>query len=168
MRSPQAEAVLEAQDESLEAIVAELDERVGRGRYVVVMTADHGQSPIPEELGGLRIDRYQLHDDLNEAFDDAVEAVHPSDLFLDLERPEISVEEMARFIGGYRYRDGLPEDVDEDDVAPELLDRRVFAAALPGEWLAALSPAEIEALGPGSHPEGDLMSPPDLETFPAS
>ena len=167
MRSPQAEAVLEAQDRSLDAIVAELDARVGRGKYVMVMTADHGQSPIPEDKGGLRIDRYQLHDDLNGAFDDAVEAVHPSDVFLDPDGPAVSLEEMARFIGAYRYSDGLPEDLDEGSVPPEVLDRRVFAAALPGRWLAALTAEQVEDLGPGEYPEGDLTSPPRLLAFDA-
>jgi hypothetical protein len=169
MVSPQSEAVLREQDRVLEDIVAVLDRRVGRGRYVVALTADHGQTPQPDVVSGLRIDRGELFDDLNAAFDGVVAAVHPTDLYLDLGAPEIgsvSVEDMARFIGGYRYGDGLPEGTDTERIDPELLDRRVFAAALPGEWLASLTPEEVEALGSGDYPEGDLTSPPRLAAFP--
>jgi arylsulfatase A-like enzyme len=167
MLAPQTREVFEAQDRALDDLVRTLDARLGPDRYVLMLTADHGQSPIPEEAGGLRIDRYELHDDLNAAFDGVVEAVHPTDAFIDPERIEdVSVEEVARFIGAYRYEDGLPDAVDPATVPPDVRTRRVFAAALPGAWLASLSPEQVASLGPGDFPEGDLHSPPSLSSFP--
>jgi arylsulfatase A-like enzyme len=167
MSAPQSREVFEAQDRTLDDLVRTLDARLGPDRYVLVMTADHGQSPIPESAGGLRIDRYELHDDLNAEFDDVVEAVHPTDMYVDPERAdEVSLEDIARFIGGYRYEDGLPDAVDPNTVAAGDRIRRVFAAALPGDWLMALTPEQVASLGPGDYPEGDLTSVPSLDVVP--
>ena len=169
MLAEETREVFVAQDRALDELVRTLDARLGPDGYVVALTADHGQSPIPERAGGLRIDRYELHDDLNATFDDVVEAVHPTDAFVNLEAFEgsdVSLEEVARFIGDYRYEDGLPDEVDPGTLDPSLRTERVFAAALPGEWLASLTPEQVAGLGPGDFPEGDLHSPPALETFP--
>ena len=163
MSTPPVRRVLREQDVVLRRLVRTLDQRVGRGRYVLALTADHGQTPLPEESGGLRIDRFELLDDLTEAFGPVVEAVHPGEVYLDLEEVEdrgTSVELIARFIGGYRYRDGLPDGTDTASIPAELLDRRVFAGAIPGPYLETLAPADLAALGDGDYPEGDLTSPP--------
>jgi predicted AlkP superfamily pyrophosphatase or phosphodiesterase len=168
MLGPESEDVLRAQDRALGELLGVLDEKVGEGRYVVAVTADHGQTPRPDHSGGLRIDRNQLSEDLDDVFGDVIEAVHPSDLYLDMEavREEgTSVETIARFVADYRYRDGLPEGVDEDDVSPDLLNQRVFAAAVPGSFLDDLTPEQIRALGPGRYPESDLTSPPGIRSL---
>ena len=160
--------VLRAQDRFLAELLDLLDRRVGRERYVLAVTADHGLTPRPDVMGGLRIDRYRLFEDLNEVFGGVVEAVHPSDLYLDMEhvREEgLSVETIARFVADYRYGDGLPEGIDEDEVPSSLLNRRVFAAAVPGTVVTALSGREIRALGPGRYPESDLTSPPVIRSL---
>lgn len=169
MLGPEAGDVLRAQDAVVADLVTELDRKVGRGRYVVALTADHGQTPRPDTSGGLRIDRYRLMDDLNDAFGDVVEAVHPSDLYLDmaaLREEDVSVDTIARFVGDYRYADGLPDGIDEDEVPPGLLNRRVFAAALPGTFVEEMTGDEIARLGPGRYPECDLTSPPTIPSLP--
>jgi predicted AlkP superfamily pyrophosphatase or phosphodiesterase len=155
MLSEEVETVLEVQDRILRGLVETLDRRVGMGRYVLAMTADHGQTPTPEAVGGLRIDRYALMQDLDGEFGGIVEALHPSDLFLAGDA-EVSLEEVARFIGDYRYRDALPLGMSAG-VPGDLLDERVFAAALPGSFLEQLSPEEVAELGPGSYPEAGIV-----------
>ncbi|MGH2710357.1 MAG: alkaline phosphatase family protein [Actinomycetota bacterium] len=160
MTSGRFETVWRTQDRTIGAIVDELDRRVGRGRYVVAVTADHGQSPMPEEADGLRLDRFVLNDNLNALFG-GIETVQPSDVFLETEALEdADLEAMARHIGGLTFGDVIPDGLDRSDVPVELLAVRVFAAALPGPFLASLSEAEIDALGPGRYPEGDLTSAP--------
>lgn len=162
MQSRQFRTVWRTQDRVFGELVRVLDRRIGRGRYVLAITADHGQTPMAENYGGLRIDRFQMAADVDAAFG-VVETVQPSDLYVDpdaFEDSGISLEEIARFIGDYRYREGMPAGFDEDRLPSELLDRRVFAAALPGPFLGSLTNAEINALGPGRYAEGDLTSAP--------
>lgn len=165
MESRQFETVWRTQDRSFGDLVRALDRRIGKGRYVLAITADHGQTPIAENYGGLRIDRFELAADTDALFG-VVQAAQPSDMYVDLEELEdrgLSLEEIARYIGDYRYREGIPSGFDPEQLPAELLDRRVFAAALPGPFLASLSHGEIEALGPGRYAEGDLTSVPPTD-----
>ncbi|HEX2031209.1 MAG TPA: alkaline phosphatase family protein [Actinomycetota bacterium] len=166
MASREVREVLAAQDAALERLIGLVEARAGRGRYVVALTADHGQSPIPVTRGGVRIDRFELERDIDDFFGaDIVEAVHPSDIYLrmDVLREEgVRVADVARFIGDYRYEDGIPDGTDTDGIPERTLRSRVFAGALPGSYVAALSPGEIEALGPSRYAQGDLTTPPRL------
>ena len=57
MVASEEEFVLRAQDRVLEQLVVALDRKVGRNNYVLGITADHGQTPMPETVGGFRIPR---------------------------------------------------------------------------------------------------------------
>lgn len=164
MESPSEGDVIRAADRALARLVDALDREVGRGRYVLAVTADHGQTPNPATTGGLRVDRYALAADVEARFGAGiVTEVHPSQLFLDREAARaagVRVWDVARFIGDYRYGDGIPAGTDVEGLPASVLNRRVFAAAIPGPFLAGLSPDEIDRLGPGSYPEGDLSTPP--------
>ena len=163
MVSPEEEEVLRMQDRLLGQIVDTLDREVGKGEWVLAYTADHGQTPLPETTGGLRIHPDVLGGDVNTYFGrKIVQKVTPSGLFLDREAMDaagITLEEVARFVGEYRYGDGLPKDADRSKIPEEELERRVFAGAFPGEYLGALTDAEIGDAGSGDYPEGDLTSP---------
>ncbi len=52
-RSHEVQDVLARLDRTLGSLIARLDARVGRGRYVLALTGDHGVSPIPEQLSAL-------------------------------------------------------------------------------------------------------------------
>jgi hypothetical protein len=165
MLRPEMGEIVEAQDRMVGDLVGSLDEIVGPGRWVLALTADHGQTPLPSRTGGLRIDRVQLEGDIEAYFGaDIVEALHPSELYLTKEEMDvagISLEDVARYVGDYRYGDGLPDGTDVASIPPDLLDRRVFAGALPGSFVRSLTPAGMAALGPGEYPQGDLTSPTD-------
>jgi hypothetical protein len=163
MVAPEEAAVLQAQDGVLASLVEALDRDVGRGRWVLAVTADHGQTPRPETTGGVRI-----HPDILGRKVDAyfgrkiVEQVTPSGLFLDheaLREAGITPTDVARFVATYRYGDGLPADVDRSAIPRDLLNRPVFAAVIPSTYLAGLTERAAAALGPGRYPEGDLTSP---------
>lgn len=49
-RSHEIQDVLIQLDETLGRLLAHLDEKVGKGNYVVALTADHGVAPIPEDF----------------------------------------------------------------------------------------------------------------------
>jgi predicted AlkP superfamily pyrophosphatase or phosphodiesterase len=163
MVAPEEEEVLRAQDRLLGELVEALDAKIGEGEWVLAFTADHGQTPLPETTGGLRI-----HPDIvGRAIDgyfgrEIVQKTTPSGLFLDREAMDsagITLEEVARFVGEYRYGDGLPRDADRSKIPEEDLDRKVFAGAFPGEYLDGLTADDLLSAGPGLFPEGDLSSP---------
>ena len=163
MVAPEEEQVLRAQDRLLGEMVKALDRKVGQGEWVLAFTADHGQTPLPETTGGLRIHPDIVGRDIDEYFGRSiVQKTTPSGLFLDREAMEaagITLEDVARYVGDYRYGDGLPKDADRSKIPEEDLARRVFAGAFPGDYLGGLTNQEIEAAGPGLFPEGDLTSP---------
>jgi predicted AlkP superfamily pyrophosphatase or phosphodiesterase len=166
MIAPEEEKVLQAQDQVLGELVDALDRKVGAGEWVLAFTADHGQTPLPETTGGLRIHPDILGANVDEYFGRAiVQKVTPDGMFLDgdaMEEAGITYEDVARFIGDYRYGDGLPKDADPSKIPADQLDRRVFAAAFPGEYLGDLTDDRIVAAGPGDYPEGDLTSPAEV------
>ncbi|MEX2272577.1 MAG: alkaline phosphatase family protein [Vicinamibacterales bacterium] len=49
-RSHEVQDALARIDRAIGRLLAMLDERVGRGNYVVAMSADHGVAPIPEQM----------------------------------------------------------------------------------------------------------------------
>ena len=159
--------VWRTQDRIFGELVRILDRRIGHGRYVLAITADHGQTPIAENYGGLRIDRFELAADVDSVFG-VVETAQPSDMYVDheeLEESGFTLTEIARHLGDYRYEEGMPSGFDPDELPADVLNQRVFAAAFPGPFLASLSSAEIEALGPGIYEEGDLTSVPTALPF---
>ncbi|MBA2366738.1 MAG: hypothetical protein H0V77_09860, partial [Actinobacteria bacterium] len=85
-----------------------LDERVGRGNYVVVVTADHGQQPDAADIDAYGIDPGEVERDLDEAFGPITQAVWPTEVFLDddeMAAQGVSVATVARWLGGYELRD---------------------------------------------------------------
>jgi predicted AlkP superfamily pyrophosphatase or phosphodiesterase len=163
MEGPEHRVVLRTKDRTVGDVLATLDRRVGRGSYVLAMTADHGLTPLPETSGGLRIHPDVLGRRIDEYFGAAiVEKVTPSGIFLDrraLRERGILLEAVARFVGGIRFRDVLPNDLNPSEVPRELLDRPVIAGALPGAFVVRLDENEVQALGESAFPEGDLTSP---------
>jgi predicted AlkP superfamily pyrophosphatase or phosphodiesterase len=160
MVAPEEEFVLEAQDRVLERLVRALDRKVGGESYVLAVTADHGQTPRPETVGGLRVHPDILGRKVEAYFGvKLVQKVTPSGLFVDralADRRGIALEDVARFVATFRYGDGLPADADRSAIPPEDLDRTVFAAALPSSFFEDLEEAEIDAFGASDYPEGDL------------
>jgi hypothetical protein len=163
MLAPEEEFVLRAQDEVLRRLVEALDRKVGPDEYVLAVTADHGQTPRPETVGGLRVHPDILGRDVNGYFGvKLVQKVTPSGMFIDRGAAEdvgIELQDIARFVATYRYGDGLPRDADRSAIPPQDLDRLVFAAALPATYLEELNPERIDALGSGDYEEGNLTDP---------
>jgi predicted AlkP superfamily pyrophosphatase or phosphodiesterase len=60
-RSWEIQDVLVRLDEDLGELFAILDKKVGRGKYVVVLSADHGVVPVPEDIEKTGVDAGVLH-----------------------------------------------------------------------------------------------------------
>ena len=60
--SCEVDEVLRGLDGQVAVLVARLDEHVGRGRWTLALTADHGVQGVPEQCGGRRLDALaELH-----------------------------------------------------------------------------------------------------------
>jgi Type I phosphodiesterase / nucleotide pyrophosphatase len=60
-RSREIQEILIGLDKNLSDLFAHLDQKVGRGNYVVALSADHGGTPIPEEMQKIGVDAGRLN-----------------------------------------------------------------------------------------------------------
>jgi hypothetical protein len=156
--SPEEGDVLSAVDEQVGRLRAALDDRVGRGNYVLALTADHGQQPLPELSGGWRIDGQQLQDDIDARFGKIVQKLSATEIFLDqaaMRRLGVTADEVARFVAAQTIGENLKPNR-RNGVAPVRTGETMFAGAFSAKFLESLDAADIEAFGPSSYPEGDL------------
>ena len=140
MASPEVRDSLIATDEQLGRIVADVEAEVGRGKYVVIVTADHGQQPDADAIDGYGIDPNEVERDIDAAFGPVTDAVWPTEVFLDdegLEREDVTVDEVARWLGDYRLEDNA-EDVDLVGRGELSATDRVFDLAIPARMLPGL------------------------------
>ena len=161
MLGPEQADTLRETDRQIERFKAILDRRVGDGNYVIAVTADHGQQPLPEQVGGWRINTNELVRDIEDRFGEGIVADRNSvELFLDLEMVEeqdVDLSEIASYIGSYTIEENIPENrPGSDRVPPARLDERLFAGAFTTDFLESLSAEDIAALGDGEYEEGRL------------
>jgi arylsulfatase A-like enzyme len=141
--SPEMKDTLRRQDEDLGRFIGFLDEQVGEGNWVLVLTADHGAQFDPEVSGAFQVTPGQLEQDLEAAFPSAVQgsvfqAVRTSQIYVNEDTMQASgytFEQIARFVLGYTKEQGAP---DPSTVPADELDDTVFAAAFPIEILPGL------------------------------
>jgi predicted AlkP superfamily pyrophosphatase or phosphodiesterase len=143
MASPQVEAALEATDDELGVILEHLDRTVGRDRYVVIMTADHGQQPTAEAVDAFGIDSNEMTRDLEARFGPVVQDIAPTEVYLDevaLGRDGASIEDVARFVGDYRLGDNATSFAQQlfgaGSYSPS---DRLMAMAVPSRLLSEVS-----------------------------
>lgn len=79
-------------DRRLEAFLADLDAKVGAGRWALLATSDHGASPMPETLRGGRITHQQLKDAANRA---AIAELGPGDWVVNAKPPTVYLSAAA-------------------------------------------------------------------------
>ena len=164
MINPQVEDVLAATDAQVGRIRSALDAKLGRDNYVIAISADHGQQPIPDLRGGWRINTNEIAADVDARFGEGlVQKVTPFDIFFDLdavEEHDVDMEEVARYLGAYTIEENIPDGLPGMDRVPESrLDETVFAGAFTGEYLESLTPDKLTDLGAGTYPESNLLVP---------
>jgi Type I phosphodiesterase / nucleotide pyrophosphatase len=114
MSSQQVGAVIAEQDRALRKLVGLLDGLVGRDQWILIVTADHGQTPLPDESGAWVVSANELINDANREFDDSdngralVTRALPTGLYLDdQERVSnaVSKQAIARWLASYTVGD---------------------------------------------------------------
>jgi hypothetical protein len=127
------------QDRALRELVSFLDREVGRRRWVLVLTADHGAQYPAEATGGIPIDPNKVRALVAERFGTTlIPQVRPTQLWIDAEElgsSDLTVDDIARFIGGLTARQVARSDF---ELTPERADQRVYQASFPSRLLEIL------------------------------
>lgn len=141
MASAEVRDNVAASDEVLGDFLQALEDEVGRGRFVVVLTADHGQQPDEAAIDGYGIDPNEVELDIDAHFGGHIaRAVWPTEVFLledEMDRLGVSVEDVARFLADYRVRDNATspshraEGAGRFEPADRLFEMAIPAAMLP-------------------------------------
>jgi hypothetical protein len=96
-----------AQDLALKRLVAYLNKEVGKGQWVLALTADHGAMPDPAVSGGYQISTGPMQTMINEKFDTdgdnvpIVDLMQPTQAFLnvdELKQNGYTVADVARYM----------------------------------------------------------------------
>jgi predicted AlkP superfamily pyrophosphatase or phosphodiesterase len=141
METPEMRDVVRSSDRALGDLIDILDRDVGKGQWVLALTADHGSTPPPAETGAFVIDRNRLKADIEAAFDDdgddvkLVDAPRVTQFWLntsELEDNGFTLEDVARFVLGYTKADSA---ADPSRVPEDRRDDRLFSAAFPASLL---------------------------------
>jgi hypothetical protein len=135
---------VKTQDETLQQLVDFLNATVGKGKWVMAVTADHGTQRDPDTSGAFMIDINKLESGLEHTFDGdgdgvpVVEKVRPTEIWLDLAELAdngYSLAQVSQWLLDLTQQEtyknqNLPQPGHEGDT--------VFAAALPSSILSRL------------------------------
>jgi hypothetical protein len=145
MNSLEMRDAVVAQDLALKRFVSFLNRQVGKGNWVLALTADHGAMPDPEVSGGFQISTAPIEAGINENFDTdgdetpVVDLVQPSQVFLnvdELEQNGFTVGDVARYVMTLTQAQsaGPGQTVD-----PATANETVFQAAFPSALMESLT-----------------------------
>jgi len=141
MDSPEVGDAMAAQDEELRRLVEHLDEQVGAGQWVIMLTADHGLMPDPERSGGFAIKGQEVLADINSEFDqvdnDVDLAYHLTayGAYIDeeeLARHEVTRKDIGRWLAGYTLGENLDGDSGSSGDWEGRESERLFSAVMAG------------------------------------
>lgn len=142
MIRPEQRDTLISVDEAIGDLVEWLDDNVGPNRYLLVVTADHGQTPL--ESGGWPIHRTELLTDLAREFDDhinrngIIEDTTATVLYIDkseMKLNDVTPEEVSSFLSSYTIGDNVAEDAEVPEAFRGRVDELVFRGVFPGRAL---------------------------------
>ncbi len=170
MTSERERIALAEVDRQLGRLARQLVRTYGRGNFALIVTADHGQCPTVELMGGVRVDPVQLKKDIDRQFGgsvfEIVQSVVPSEIYLD-ERAMldagVSRDDVAAFLLDYRYGENIGPYVHPSAIDRNRLGERAFAAVLSTDYLSRLRSSDLSRFGPGRYwAEGDPYGVPPV------
>jgi hypothetical protein len=153
VNSPEMSDTLRWQDAGLKEFIATLNHEVGRGEWVLVLTADHGHQFDPAVSGAFQVTPSALLADLQDRFDDdgdstsVIIGARTSQTFLneaELRQSGHTVEEIADFMLHYTKAQASS---DPASLTAAERDEEVFAAVFPASVFDHPLPCLDEAGG---------------------
>lgn len=146
MVTPEMRSTLQHTDDVLGSLVQHLDALVGEGRWVMAMTADHGQGPAPRTTGAWPIEIEELQRDIAKMTGTKVsnlfQGQRPTGMWFDpqvIADKGIALEDIADFILAYTIGDNLVGDGAPPAAYRDRLDEKLFSAAMPTNRLDAVA-----------------------------
>jgi hypothetical protein len=124
-------------DRELGKLLRWLDQELGRGSWVLAVTADHGVSPPPGSVPAWPIGRSEFMQDIAASFGVGagrlLELPRPTGLWLKpgAENLGVDPEGVANFVLRYRIEDNIVSEVDVPPEYEQMRDRRLVLAAWP-------------------------------------
>jgi Type I phosphodiesterase / nucleotide pyrophosphatase len=146
MNSPEEAETLASADAALGDLVEYLDSRVGEGEYVVILTADHGQTPL--DAGGWPIHRDEIRADIDGRFDKidngvaVLEQTSASSFFMrkaEMKENGVTPERIASFLTDYTIGDNIPDGDEIPEGFEERLEEPIFDAVIPGRKITKVA-----------------------------
>jgi hypothetical protein len=138
---PEVRETIEYADAELRELVGFVNAKVGENRWVLVLTADHGQAPLPQAVGDWPIDVQELTNDLGRFADrpavQLVEHIKQTGVWLDrslLGSPGVGLRDVANFLVGYTIKDNAGESP-VPKAYRDRLGERIFDAVMPSSEL---------------------------------
>jgi hypothetical protein len=144
MNSPEMHDAVVAQDDALKSMISFLNTEVGRGNWVLGLTADHGAIPDPKISGAFQISSTPISVGINAAFDHdgddvpIVDLIQPTQLFVneaELRQNGGTLEEVSRWIMELTESDTASPGV---TVLAADANTTVFQAAFPSALMPSL------------------------------
>ena len=145
MLNPEMKSTLRFADDVLGSIEHFLNRSVGKGRWVIALTADHGQAPDPRAVGAWPIRMQVLTRDLAAHFDipedELLQDERPVGLWLNpdtLAREGLTPGEISNWLVDYRLEDNVPVTEKLSGEYAKRAREPIFSAAFPGAALPRL------------------------------
>ncbi|MGH2554207.1 MAG: alkaline phosphatase family protein [Actinomycetota bacterium] len=139
MLSPESRSALRLTDEALGDLVSILDETVGKKRWAMVVTADHGQTPLPTSTSAWPINMTEFEHDLAGQLgadgDDLFDRTRPGHLWVNetaLEEAGATMDDMVAAVLDYRASQNVASR-DLPEGYAQRLGEKMFDAAWPSE-----------------------------------
>ena len=139
------------------------------GEYVLIVTADHGQCPLPDAVGGVRLDPIQLERFIESRFSGVtgvIDGVVPSEVYVNASRlwdnGGATVDDVAAALADYRYRQNLGPYVPRSAIEQDLLDRKEFAAVFGSSFLESLPGRDLVRFGATAYRDADPHGLPEI------
>jgi hypothetical protein len=140
MLLPEMKPSIEYLDSTLGDLERFLNEFVGRNRWVMVVTADHGQGPLAEASGAWPIQGGEMVNDIAEHFGvdpkEIAKRAVPTGIFVNnqgLQTNAITLEEISDFLIGYRMGDNVSKGFEFPEQYRKRFDEPLFSAVFPAD-----------------------------------
>lgn len=146
LQSPEMKATIPYSDKALGGLIRWMDNNVGKNRWVLAMTADHGVGPKFKVVGAWPINMEQLLVDVAVRFrvrvTDLFQSQRPQGFWLNMEamrRAGITLAEMSSFLLNYKLEDNLKNGQRIPQQYRDRRDEPLFDAVFPSDKVTGMS-----------------------------
>lgn len=148
MVAPEQRDAMRSVDQQLGELVEFLDDEIGQDRYVLAVTADHGQTPLGGR--GWAIDQIEVRADIEDRFDkldngegrEIVKTTSAGTYFFnrgEMQANDVTPDDVAAFLNNYTVKDNIPDESEVPDEYKGPLDDEIFVAAIPGSSIEEMA-----------------------------